>query len=214
MSMRFFLLGERAVSMRSIEAANLDCQRRVWNMASRLQQEAGLIDVVPGMNNLTAIFDPERVSGDAILDAMQRHWSAATADLDAGRKLQIPVRYGGTDGPDLEFVARHTGLTPEAVVAAHSAAQYAVYFLGFQPGFAYMGGLPEILSTPRLVEPRLSVPAGSVGIGGTQTGIYPSIGPGGWQLIGRTSVCLFDPAADQPIFLRAGDLIQFVAESP
>ena len=183
-------------------------------MAGRLQQEAGLIDVVPGMNNLTAIFDPERASGDALLTAMKHHWNSATRDKQAGRKIQIPVRYGGIDGPDLEFVARHTGLTPEAVIAAHSAAQYAVYFLGFQPGFAYMGGLPEVLFTPRLAEPRLSVPAGSVGIGGTQTGIYPSTGPGGWQLIGRTSVTLFDPTADQPIFLRAGDQIQFVAESP
>ena len=110
--------------------------------------------------------------------------------------------YGGEQGPDLDEVARHTGMTPRQVVECHAAAAYVVYFLGFQPGFSYLGGMPEQLATPRRAEPRLAVAAGSVGIGGGQTGIYPLVTPGGWQLIGRTPLALFNPHEMPPTLLR------------
>lgn len=209
-AMQFYLMGERAAVMQSTGAIDLLCQRRIWAVAQQLHQARSCIDIVPGMNNLTLIFDPEQHSGAAFLEGLQQLWDGAEALEFSSRKIQIPVRYGGDYGPDLELVAAHAGLSPEQVIAAHSSAEYLVYFLGFQPGFAYLGGLPEQLATPRRAEPRLTVPAGSVGIGGAQTGIYPAASPGGWQLIGRTDLCLFDPALATPTLLQPGDTIQFL----
>jgi KipI family sensor histidine kinase inhibitor len=207
-----YLMGEHAAVLQSLGVATLACQRRIWNVAQQLRQAGGYIDVVPGMNNLTAIVDPQKRSAEHALSMLETFWYAAGAQEFTSRVVTIPVHYGGQSGPDLEFVAAHAGLTPERVIEAHSGAQYVVYFLGFQPGFAYLGGLPECLATPRRAEPRLAVPAGSVGIGGAQTGIYPAASPGGWQLIGRTDVCLFDAASATPTLLQPGDVIQFVAQ--
>ena len=209
--MRFYLLGECAACMSASGPVDLTCQQRIWCLAKALRQLAICRDIVPGMNNLTVIFDPEKTSGDEMLAVMEQQWKAVQRHTYSSRTLQIPVHYGGADGPDLGVVAAHAGMTPEEVIAAHSLADYVVYFLGFQPGFAYMGGLPDRLATPRRADPRLTVPAGSVGIGGAQTGIYPSVGPGGWNLIGRTDLSLFDPLREEPILLRPGDLIKFVA---
>jgi KipI family sensor histidine kinase inhibitor len=127
----------------------------------------------------------------------------------AGREHVIPVQY---DGPDLEDVARRTGLAVADVIARHSAPTYTVYFLGFVPGWAYLGELDPALVVPRRTEPRARVPAGSVAIAGAQTGVYPYAIPGGWHLIGRTSVGLFDPMRDPPAVFAAGDRVRFVAE--
>lgn len=208
--MHFYLLGERAACMEANGPLDLACQQRIWGMAEQLRALGICTDIVPGMNNLTVIFDPQKISGKEVLQLMEREWKRVLGQAHESRTLQIPVRYGGDDGPDLHVVATHSGMTPEAVIQAHSVADYVVYFLGFQPGFAYMGGLPDCLATPRRADPRLKVPAGSVGIGGAQTGIYPSAGPGGWQLIGRTDLSLFDPLRPEPILLRPGDLIKFV----
>ena len=120
--------------------------------------------------------------------------------------LTISCEYG----PDLEHIAKNAGLTPEAVIRIHSSRDYRVYMLGFLPGFCYLGGLDERIHTPRLKTPRLRIPAGSVGIGGSQTGIYPMDSPGGWQLMGRTPVRAYDPNREEPILFRAGDIIRFV----
>ena len=138
---------------------------------------------------------------------------AQSLSLREPRRLEIPVKYGGECGPDLEDVARHTGLSPAEVVRLHASAEYLVYFLGFSPGFPYLGGLPPQLATPRLSAPRKKVSAGSVAIGGSQTGIYSVDTPGGWRIIGRTSVCLFDAGANPPALLRAGDYIRFVTQN-
>ncbi len=205
-----YLMGERAAVLQSLSASTLECQRRIWSVAQQLRLD-GYIDIVPGMNNLTVVFDPEKASGQQVIGALESMWASAGAQDFTSRIIRIPVRYGGEFGPDLEYVADHAGLTPEQVIAAHTAAEYVVYFLGFQPGFAYLGGLPASLATPRRAEPRLSVPAGSVGIGGAQTGIYPSASPGGWQLIGRTALTLFNPKLATPTLLQPGDVIRFVA---
>ena len=123
--------------------------------------------------------------------------------------FEIPVAYGGEKGPDLGFVAQHNGLTPEDVIEIHSAGTYLIYMLGFTPGFPFLGGLSERLFTPRLETPRAVVPAGSVGIANNQTGIYPIDSPGGWQLIGKTPIKLYDPKRENPILLKAGNYLKF-----
>lgn len=210
--MKFYLMGERAAVMQSRSIVDLQCQRRIWGIAQQLRSVGNYVDIVPGMNNMTVIFDPEKYAGEQLLEDLKKMWTAASAQDFASRVIHIPVHYGGDFGPDLEHVAKHAGLSVQQVIDAHTSAEYVVYFLGFQPGFAYLGGLPDRLATPRRAEPRLSVPAGSVGIGGAQTGIYPSASPGGWQLIGRTELSLFNPDSATPTLLQPGDLIRFVAE--
>jgi KipI family sensor histidine kinase inhibitor len=148
--------------------------------------------------------DIEALSRDALarMDSVQ---------LPAPRTVEVPVRYGGADAPDLVDVATIHGMTPAEVVRIHSSAQYLVYFLGFSPGFPYMGGLPPELATPRLATPRRLVPAGSVGIGGDHTGIYPVASPGGWRIIGRTPLEIFRADRDPPTLLQMGDYVRFIA---
>ena len=130
---------------------------------------------------------------------------------DPGETVEIPVRYGGAGGPDLEAVAARAGLSPDEVVEIHAGTEYRCYMLGFMPGFAYLGPLDPRIATPRLATPRSLVPAGSVGIAGRQTGVYPVDSPGGWQLIGRTDVRTWDPGRDPPARLRPGAIVRFVA---
>jgi KipI family sensor histidine kinase inhibitor len=166
------------------------------------------------MNNLTVVVDPDAVALEAFCSVLKDRWSSVRAGMRTSQRvIEIPVAYGGVDGPDLEVVARHCGLTNTEIVARHSAADYVVYFLGFQPGFAYLGGMDPSLATPRRAEPRTIVPAGSVGIGGMQTGVYPAATPGGWQIIGRTAITLFNPEAQPPALLQAGDRVRFVPVS-
>jgi inhibitor of KinA len=136
--------------------------------------------------------------------------SGAHGDARPGEHIEIPVRYGGADGPDLASVAEQAGLSPEAVVEIHAETRYRCYMLGFSPGFAYLGPLDPRIATPRLPTPRSRVPAGSVGIAARQTGIYPVDSPGGWQIIGRTDVRTWDPARDPPALLRPGMTVAFV----
>ncbi len=172
----------------------------------------GVIEHVPAWTSLTVYYDPARIGYRAICTRI----AAAAANLGEqsaapARMVTIPVCYGGEFGPDLEDVARGAGLTVDEAVALHSGAQYVVGMMGFSPGFAYLAGLPARLVTPRLATPRLSVPAGSVGIGGSQTGVYPIATPGGWRIIGRTTLRLFDPAAENPFLLQPGDAVSFEA---
>jgi KipI family sensor histidine kinase inhibitor len=171
----------------------------------------GLLNLHPAYASLLVEFDPRLRSHEEI-EALVRErldQEAAHPAADAPRLVEIPVRYGGDCGPDLGDVARHTGLSPERVVELHSSAEYVVYFVGFAPGFAYLGGLPPELATPRLPAPRKHVPAGSVAIGGNQTGIYPIVSPGGWRIIGHTSLKLFDPESSDPTLLKMGDRVRF-----
>lgn len=208
----FYLLGEHAAVLQLPPPASLACQRRIWWLADTLRAQGAYTDVVPGMNNLTVVFHPATLDGATALQALRTGWQQAADATPAAREVCIAVRYGGEDGPDLDVVAAHAGLSCDEVIACHSGARYTVFFLGFQPGFAYMGGLPPQLATPRRAEPRLAVPAGSVGIGGEQTGIYPATSPGGWQLIGRSDTRLFDPQRSAPSLLLPGDSVRFQAQ--
>lgn len=209
---RCYLLGERAVVLELEPPVSLVSQQRIWGLCQRLQQNEQIAEVIPGMNNLTLLLrDPQLKALDAI-ERLQRWWEESEVLLAKPRQVEIPVVYGGAGGPDLAEVARAADLTSQQVVELHSSADYVVYFIGFQPGFPYLGGLDERLHTPRRAEPRLVVPGGSVGIGGSQTGIYPLAAPGGWQLIGHTPLSLFDPQQQPPTLLRPGDSVRFVPQ--
>jgi KipI family sensor histidine kinase inhibitor len=180
-----------------------------------LEGVRGILNLHPAYASLLVEFDP-RLRDHAQIEALVRERAESEVAGSHGqeeRLVEIPVRYGGEFGPDLADVARHTGLTPERVVEMHASAEYLVYFLGFAPGFAYLGGLPDELATPRLAAPRKRVPVGSVAIGGNQTGVYPIESPGGWRIIGHTDARLFDPSAAEPVLLHMGDRLRFVPEA-
>lgn len=214
--MIFYLMGEQAAVMQTSGTISLPCQRRLWSVAHKLMQSGSYLDVVPGMNNLTVIFNPHHYFGTAVLENLKQCWDEAKAGTFEQREITVPVNYGGEHGPDLEIVANHTKLSIDEIIEKHSNAHYLVYFLGFQPGFAYLGGLPPELHTPRRASPRIRVPAGSIGIGGAQTGIYPASSPGGWQLIGHTKLTLFNPHEPNPAtacLFQPGDLVRFTRAS-
>ncbi len=169
---------------------------------------------VPAYSSLLAPYDPERLSYAEALAALAPlvdEVEGARSEDAPGDVVEIAVRYGGDDGPDLNDVAARHDLSPAEVVALHTGALYRVFMLGFAPGFAYLGPLPPQLVTPRRSTPRPRVPPGSVAIAGSQTGIYPLATPGGWHLLGRTDAPLWDPQRDPPALLRPGQFVRFVA---
>ncbi|MEI7705591.1 MAG: 5-oxoprolinase subunit PxpB [Deltaproteobacteria bacterium] len=179
-------------------------------IASRLAGEVE--ELVPSYRSLLVLHDPVRVPRERLVEevlAIAREVEATVAPPPR-RVVQIPTRYGGIHGPDLADVARLTGLSEEEVVRRHAAPVYQILFLGFTPGFPYLGGLDPTLATPRLDTPRTRLPAGSVAIGGAQTGIYPVESPGGWRIVGRTALRLFDPHRENPFLLAPGDGLRFV----
>lgn len=168
----------------------------------------GVVEIVPGADSLLVVFsDAPDAECERQLAAVERS-SRGHAPQETGSEHVLEVVY---DGPDLEDVAVATSLTVDGVIERHASASYRVAFVGFQPGFAYLSGLPEALATPRRATPRPRIPAGSVAIGGEWTGVYPAESPGGWQLIGTSRVSLFDPAAEPPARLLPGDRVRFVA---
>lgn len=203
--------GEASITLRAGPGDDLHVQRRIWELAECAGQWEAVHEAVPGMNTLTLLFDPERTEPEILEARLRAAWPRCEGKDAPGREVEIPVHYGGELGPDLAAVAAHAGLQPAQVVALHAAAEYRVFCLGFLPGFAYLGRLDPRLATPRRAEPRVSVAAGSVGIGGAQTGIYPIASPGGWQVIGRTELPLFEPEGDPPNRLQPGDRVRFVA---
>lgn len=194
--------------------AELAKQQKLWLMAKLAQPIDFVEEIVVGMNNITfyhSLFaDVEKLKND-----IQQCWQRVQTENAnyQGRLVEIPVHYGGEFGEDLFEVAQFHHVSPKEIIERHTAPTYTVFMMGFQPGFPYLGGLPENLHTPRRDVPRTKVPAGSVGIGGSQTGIYPFTSPGGWQLIGRTDIALFDARQAQPVLLQAGDNVRFIAES-
>jgi KipI family sensor histidine kinase inhibitor len=176
-------------------------------------QPAWLRDLVPAYASLAVFFDPDAIDALAVerwLDARLADDNIAT-DVDASRCIEIPVVYGGDFGEDLDSAAHELGLSSSALAERHAAATYTVAMIGFAPGFPYLSGLDPALALPRLATPRTRVPAGSVAIGGAQTGLYPRESPGGWRLIGRTPLRLFDPTRPSPSLLSPGDRVRFVA---
>jgi len=195
-------LGDRALTIRLGDTMDASLAARARAIAARLRPLAGVQDTVPGYATVTVFCE---VTPD--LAAIESVVSTASAEAATGTEHTIPVRY---DGPDLDEVARRTGLTTSEVVERHAARAYTVYLIGFVPGWAYLGDLDPSLQLPRRDQPRPRVPAGSVAIAGRQTGVYPLPTAGGWHLIGNTNMPMFDPMADPPAKLAAGDRVRFV----
>lgn len=188
--------------------------RRAIELARRLQQRIGhtVHDIVPSYCAVGIHFDPLLTDLNALESAVEYEArQVQDVECDEARAIvDLPVRYGGADGPDLDAVAEWAGCSAGDVVDRHASRTYRVYMLGFVPGFAYMGRVDGTIAAPRRRTPRDCVPAGSVGIAGEQTGVYPIVTPGGWQLIGRTDAVMFDAARAVPSLLQAGDLVRFV----
>ena len=170
----------------------------------------GVVEVVPTYRSALVYYDPFQVTFDDIAAALRGLSLDSGEAEDVRRVVEIPTLYGGDYGPDLPFVASNAGMSEQDLVEIHSGTDYLVYAMGFSPGFPYLGGLDPRLDTPRLKSPRTSIPAGSVGIAETQTGVYPVASPGGWQLIGRTPIKLFDSESESPAAIHPGDRVRFV----
>jgi len=211
---RLYPLGDRALRIVFGDRIDPALNRRVLALATAVADLPGISDRVPAYASLTLHYDPAYWTLKALEEALGPALAASDEALalePEPRLVTLPVCYGGVHGPDLEQVAQHCQLDPAQVIAYHTAPDYWVYFLGFMPGFAYLGGLDPRLATPRLETPRPQVPPGAVGIAGLQTGVYPLASPGGWRLIGQTPRVLFDPRRPTPCTLMPGDQVRFVA---
>lgn len=205
-------LGDMAVVVQFGDRIDRAILRRVWALMDDLEQRpvSGMIECVAAYTTVTVFFDLLVTDGPTVGDELLKRIPLLDlSDTRPQRTIEIPVCYGGEYGPDLEFVARHTGMSISDIIATHSEPEYVVYLIGFSPGFPYLGGMSPQIAVPRMDSPRLLVPAGSVAIGGEQTGIYPMATPGGWRLIGRTPQTLFRPDRNPPSLLRAGDAVRF-----
>ncbi|MCH9693418.1 MAG: 5-oxoprolinase subunit PxpB [Gammaproteobacteria bacterium] len=181
-------------------------------LAEQLRISGAWIDVVAGINSVGVQFDPLRIDATTARERIQAVIAeGVVTEPLAGACVEVPVIYGGDAGPDLDDVARRTSMSPEELVALHTGREYVVEMVGFTPGFAFVGGLDSRLRIPRRSEPRQRVPAGSVAIADGRTGLYAVASPGGWNLVGRTPITLFDPTADEPFLLRAGMRVRFKA---
>ncbi len=206
------IVGDRGVLVEYGDSIHPEVNLKVRAMANLLETRPveGLQEVVPTYRSLLLIYDPMATQPQTLIRGLRSlEKGISGVQVPPPREVEIPVCYGGEFGPDIEFVANYHGLTVEDVIRIHSSPRYQIYMMGFTPGFPFLGGLPELLATPRLETPRLSVPAGSVAIAANQTGIYPITSPGGWRLIGRTPLRLFRPEKEQPFLYKAGDFIRF-----
>jgi inhibitor of KinA len=208
--------GDRMLLVEFAEEISREVNSQVHHLAKRLEEVAipGVIEWIPAYRSLGILYDPLQTSFQSLSSALTK-LELKEIYTPAGRTeiVEIPVCYGVDLGPDLEFVARHNGLSCDEVVALHCHPEYWVCLIGFSPGFPYLGGMSSRITTPRLEEPRKQVPAGSVAIGGQQTGIYPFESPGGWRIIGRTPLKLFDVTRKNPCLLEPGDRLAFLAIS-
>lgn len=208
----FRISGDRGLLVEYGQAIDPEINHRVRALFLGLMKDkpSWLVEALPTYRSLLILYNPDLAEPGEIekylLDLEAR---LAGIEIPPPRTIEIPVCYSGELGPDLEFVARAHDLSREEVISIHSQPAYQIYMIGFTPGFPFLGGLPEAIHTPRLESPRVAVPAGSVGIANGQTGIYPVTSPGGWQLIGRTPLKIFDPDRQEPFLLQAGDLLKF-----
>lgn len=214
---------DHALTIQLGDTINLITHQKVLSLFQYLQQHpfAGLIDIIPAYNTLTVVYDPIIIKHLNSELQTAAHWvethiksilpNFSQQAAAAARQLKVPVCYHPSLAPDIEALAQQHNLTIREVIHLHTTTTYNVYMLGFLPGFPYMASVHERLATPRKPSPRKNVPAGSVGIAGNQTGIYPFASPGGWQIIGQTPLTIFDAAKQDPAFFQPGDSVQFYA---
>lgn len=212
-NVKILTVGDSSILIQFGNAIDPDINARIAATVALIKEQhiEGVVDIIPAFCSLLINYDPRVISYDRMRERMEKILSMEiAADARKKRVYEIPVCYGGTYGPDLATIAEHAGLSEQEVIDIHSSTDYLIYMLGFLPGFTYLGGLDERIHTPRLANPRIRIPAGSVGIGGSQTGIYPMDSPGGWQLMGMTPVKTYDPEREVPILVEAGEYIRFV----
>ena len=209
---RFLLTGDTSLSVEFgneiKESINHDI--RAYKIALEKAEIPGIVETVPTYRSLMVHYNPRIIRNGELKEKLEKLLSEmGDIEIPPSPVLEIPVLYGGEMGPDLPFVAENAGLSEEEVIRIHSGTEYLIYMLGFTPGFTYLGGMSDKIATPRLQQPRVKIPAGSVGIAGSQTGIYPIDSPGGWQLIGRTPLKMYDPNRETPILPEAGQYMKF-----
>ena len=207
-------VGDRAISIDFGQVIDPTINRHIRQTIERIKelQLEGIIELVPTYCALLVEYDAMLYSYSEICNIIERTLEEGMANTtnELVTVVEVPTVYGGEFGPDLSFVASHNHLSEDEVISIHSGTDYLVYMLGFIPGFTYLGGMDSRIATPRLSSPRTLIPAGSVGIAGEQTGTYPSDSPGGWQIIGRTPVTMYDMSKAQAALLKAGDYVRYV----
>jgi KipI family sensor histidine kinase inhibitor len=208
--MRVIESSDRSLLVVFSDEISAAAHRDVARMTPLLIGLPGVLNVHPAYASILIDFEPLKTPRQDLERAADALYAQLAGPLPRTRVIEVPVYYGGEYGPDLDDVAALSGHTPAEVVALHSSPEYLVYFLGFSPGFPYLGGMPDSIAVPRLATPRSRVPAGSVAIGGRQSGIYPLASPGGWRIIGRTPLQLFQPDREPPVLLQMGDHVKFV----
>ena len=209
---RFLLAGDRGLLVEFGTSIDPEINQKVRQIFLSLENTPidGVTEIIPTYRSILIFYDPFRSDPERLKkEILDRENKLGSWEIPPTETIEIQVAYGNDFGPDLEFVAQHNNLTPEEVIQIHTSGTYLIYMLGFTPGYPFLGGLSEKIFTPRLENPRLVVPAGSVAIANNQTGIYPIDSPGGWQLIGRTPIKLYDPTGSRPILLKAGNYVSF-----
>lgn len=210
---KYLTAGDSAVVMEFGNEVSEEINAKIRNTIEKLENEniEGIIELTPTYRSITVKYNPLEISYKKLIEILNKFENIKVDNENVKVKLvEIPTVYGDEYGQDIAFVAENANISQEEVIKIHTGKDYLVYMLGFAPGFTYLGGMDEKIATPRLKSPRLKIAAGSVGIAGSQTGMYPSESPGGWQLIGRTPLKLYDEKSNPPVFINAGDYIRYV----
>lgn len=205
--------GDQGLRVQLGDSITKETNERIRSLSWFLEKEKirGVIEWIPTYTTVSILYEPYLITYEKLKRQIEHlRDKIENVTLPPAKVFQIPVLYGGEVGPDLERVGEHNKLETNEVIRIHTSTDYLIYMIGFSPGFPYLGGMSEKIATPRLTSPRLKIPAGSVGIAGAQTGVYSMETPGGWQIIGKTPVKLYDPLREDPILLQAGNYIRFV----
>ena len=216
-SVRFLFSGDSALVIEFGNEISVDINKKIRKMMDDIKKENidGIVELVPTYCSLLINYDVLKIDYNTLVEKLKTFLNndLETAEGEEVTLVEIPTLYNDEFGPDLSYVAEYNKLSKEEVIKIHTGTDYLVYMLGFMPGFTYLGGMSEKIATPRLESPRLQIYSGSVGIAGKQTGMYPSISPGGWRIIGRTPLKLYNPDSDTPVYISSGDYVRYVSIS-
>ena len=216
-SVRFLFSGDSALVIEFGNEISVDINKKIRKMMDDIKKENidGIVELVPTYCSLLINYDVLKIDYNTLVEKLKTFLNnnLETAEGEEVTLIEIPTLYNDEVGPDLSYVAEHNKLSKEEVIKIHTGTDYLVYMLGFMPGFTYLGGMSEKIAPPRLESPRLQMYPGSVGIAGKQTGMYPSMSPGGWRIIGRTPLKLYNPDSDTPVYISSGDYVRYVSIS-
>ena len=216
-SVRFLFSGDSALVIEFGNEISVNINKKIRKMMDDIKKENidGIVELVPTYCSLLINYDVLKIDYNTLVEKLKTFLNndLETAEGEEVTLVEIPTLYNDEVGPDLSYVAEHNKLSKEEVIKIHTGTDYLVYMLGFMPGFTYLGGMSEKIATPRLESPRLQIYPGSVGIAGKQTGMYPSMSPGGWRIIGRTPLKLYNPNSDTPVYISSGDYVRYVSIS-